>query len=429
MSDHLPPQSLLVSVGGSPAAIVKSIELNRPGAVIFFVSRGSYGSVTQDILPAVLKAGGRIPPHEIVVTPDEQDVGASTFALLHDVPNALRKLGIEGAWPEMIDFTGGTKPMSAALVWAASRFPCTFSYIGGATPESRTKGGLGIVIDSKEKCLLHENPWNEVAYYEIRQAVGLFNGGQYANAVSALGNVLDRVNEPHRRRLLTLVHGLWQGYAAWDDFDHGRAVRMFAANVRPLQDVAGREDALWPGLQAFAETAAEQYTILQAIPTKNPDELNWAKIHDLLANALRRARLEHKYDDATARCYAAIEKYGRHALKLRHGIDNAKCRPEQLPEALHAEYVRRYAVPGGTLRFGLQATYGVLVVLDDPAGKRFAACREELDKVLPLRNASILGHGAAPIKPDGFDRLLAVALTLLDTAEASLTTFPRFAAD
>ncbi len=427
MTQNTVPQSLLVSVGGSPAAIVKSIELNHPASVIFFVSRGSYASVTQDILPAVLQACGRIPPHETVVTPDEQDVGASTFMLLRDVPAALHKLGLDADWPEVVDFTGGTKPMSAALVWAASRFPCTFSYIGSDTSESRTKGGLGIVIDNKEKCLLRENPWNEIAYYEVGHAARLFNGGQYANAVTALGNVLDRVSDPRRQRLLTLVYSLWRGYAAWDAFDHVIAIREFAATAQALRDLAPREAPLWPGLESFAEHSQECYELLQHIPTKRPEDLSWPKIHDLVANAVRRARLESKYDDATARCYAAIEKCGKHALKLRHGIDNSKCRPEQLPDALHAEYVRRYATddPSRPLSFGLQATFRLLVVLGDPVGQRFESCRAELDKVLPLRNASILGHGAIPIKPENFERLLSATLTLLDTTEADLTTFPH----
>jgi CRISPR-associated protein (TIGR02710 family) len=424
------PSVMLISVGGSPAPIVRSIELNRPARIVFFVSRGSYASVTGEILPAVLAAVGRLPPHECVVTPDEQDVGLSVFALLREVPAAMRKLGEKAEWPELVDFTGGTKVMSAALVWAASRFPCTFSYIGSATPESRTRGGLGVVVDGREKCLLRENPWNEIAYYDVRQAVALFNGGQYANAVAALGAVLQRVSEPHRVRLLTLLCGVWRGYAAWDAFDHLAAMREFAAHAQALLDLAPSEEAIWPGLLNFAETANEHRRTLAELVKEKADALSWPKIYDLLANALRRARLERRHEDATARAYAAIEKYGKHALKRARGIDSAACRPEQLPESLHAEYVRRFGGEGrDTLQFGLEATYRVLTELGDPVGERYLACREELAKVLPLRNASILGHGIVPIKPESFERLLAVALQLMALDESALTVFPGMMED
>lgn len=428
MTETKATKSMLISVGGSPDAIVKSIEMNRPETIVFFVSRGSYEFVTQKILPAVQTALGRIPPHEIVVTPDAQDVGESTFTLLREVSVALRKLGLDAEWPELVDFTGGTKPMSAALVWAASRFPCTFSYIGSDSPESRTKDGLGIVIGGEERCLLRENPWNAIAYYDVQQAVALFNGGQYANAVAALDDVIVRVSDPHRNRLLAVVCNIWRGYTAWDVFDHCTAVREFGANAQVLADLAPPEESLWPGLSDFAEASLECYKILQQVVGKKPEMLSWANIHDLLANAARRARLEHKYEDATARCYSAIEKYGKHALQLRCGINNSKCRPEQLPETLHAEYVRLYTSEkdAATLSFGLQATYRILVEVGDSVGLRFMEVKSDLDKLLPLRNNSILGHGCIPIKSENFEKLFDTALRLMDLDESELTQFPQF---
>jgi CRISPR-associated protein (TIGR02710 family) len=418
-------QSMLISVGGAPAPIIKSIELNKPEKIIFFASRDSYKSVTEAILPEVAKSLDRIPQHEIVVTSDFQDVGESAFALLREVPVALEKLGINDKWPEYVDYTAGTKSMSAAVVWASSRFPCTFSYIGSESTESRTKGGLGIVLDGKERCLLLENPWNAVAYYDVRQAINIFNGGQYANAVIVLENIIDKVTAEHRKCFLTLLCGVWKGYAAWDKFDHRNANHEFGKNIKALLDLAPQEELLLPGTKLFAENSFECYETLKGL-SKEKSALSWDKIYDLMANALRRADMENKFDDATARCYAAIEKYGKHALKLRHGIDNSRCRLDQLPEHLYKEYEKYKTFDNDYLQFGLQATFGLLATMGDDAGLRFTDIQDQLIKLLALRNNSILGHGNVPVKEDNFYSLFNLGLILMKLTKEELVQFPKF---
>lgn len=425
--ENTAPKAMLVSVGGSSAPVVKTIELNNPEKIIFFASRDSYKSVSAEILPEIMKITGQLPQHEIIITPDEQDVGKSTFALLSGVSDAMTKLGVNNKWPVLVDFTGGTKVMSAALVWASSRYPCRFSYIGGSAPDARTKNGLGIVIDGKERRLLIENPWNEIAYFDVQAAATMFNTGQYTNAVSGLKNIVQRVTEPQRLRLLQLLLGLWRGYAEWDRFNHKAAISEFSKSTQPLLDIAPREEALWPGLLNFAEASNQCYEFLKNIQTKPPDKLSWNKIFDLLANAQRRASFENKYEDATARCYAAIEKYAKHALQLRHGIDNSSCKPEQLPETLRAEYMQRYTkeTHQPLMQFGLRASFKLLIHLADPIGKRYEENKEELEKLLTLRNNSILGHGTTPISADNFERLFHVSLQVMAIDKSSLVVFPR----
>lgn len=420
-----PNAVMLASVGGSTAPVIKSIQESRPAKIIFFVSAESYALVTREILPAVMPVLGGIPPHEIIKTPDEQDLGQSTFVLLREVPAAMHKLGESDEWPSLVDFTGGTKVMSAALVWAASRFACQFSYVGADSPDARNKGGLGIVIDGKERCLLRENPWNEIAWFAVQDATALFNAGQYANAAALLNKICSQVTTSTARRTLELIQQLWEGYAAWDVFEHRRAIQYFSKSVQPLCDSAPREETLWPGLMAFAEGSAECYELLQGIQ-RNGQDLSTELIHDLVANAMRRLKIEHKNDDATARLYSAIEKLAKHALKRRHDINNSACRPEQLPDALQADYTRRFLnEKKGTLAFGLEASYALLTALQDPLAEKYADCRAELEKLLPLRNNSILGHGSTPISRENAERLLAVALQLLGVQEAELTNFPQ----
>jgi len=417
--------SMLLSLGGSPAPIITSILQARPASIIFFVSLGTYQDVTRTILPAIMGSLGGIPPHEIVRTPDEQDLGQSTFALLREVPAAMHKMQAAGDWPELVDFTGGTKVMSAAVVWASSRYPCRFSYVGSNTPDARSKGGLGIVIDGNERCLITANPWNELAWFEINDAVALFNAGQYANATRQIKAVAGKVTDPVHKRLINLMGELWDAYTQWDVFNHQRAIGCFKNALIPLKDLAHQGELLIPGLTAFVEGSEECYLRLQGIMRNQRQDLSWELIHDLVANAGRRLHLENKNEDATARLYAAIEKTGKHALKLRHGIDNSKCRPEQLPEHLQAEYTRKYLdAKSKVLKFGLQATFDLLIALQDPIATQYQAVREQLEKLLPLRNDSILGHGTTPISSENCLNLLNLTLALLGLTETDLTHFP-----
>lgn len=52
---------------------------------------------------------------------------------------------------------------------------------------------------------------------------------------------------------------------------------------------------------------------------------------DLLANAVRRAEMEFKYDDAVARFYIAAEKLTKTRLQVAHDIDNSDADPDVIP--------------------------------------------------------------------------------------------------
>jgi len=229
-------KALLMTVGGSHAPLLFSLRSNRPDAVVFFASRGSRRQVTEKLIPALLAEGLPLPDHEFVITPDEQDLGASVFELLAAVPKAMEKLGFgRRRWPALADYTGGTKTMSAATVWASSRERCDFSYIGAAGGE-RTKDGLGVVVGGRELCLLRENPWNKIAYFEIDSAMRFFNQGQYGNAAALLGEMAAKVSEPTARRMFAALRDVVSGFFHWDVFDHKRAVASLGKSLAPLLD-------------------------------------------------------------------------------------------------------------------------------------------------------------------------------------------------
>jgi CRISPR-associated protein (TIGR02710 family) len=431
----MPSKTLLISVGGSPAPIIHSIKKLRPGNVIFFVSPGTRAKVAKEILPA-LGEESQWPAYKVVLTPDEQDVGASVFALMEKVPEALQKLdATETNWPSYVDYTGGTKTMSAAVVWASSRFPCEMIYVGtnrNAVPkEGRTKGGVGIVRSGQEFIFQRENPWNRIGFIEARSAVEAFNGGQYGVATGALERLAQKVTESETNQLFDILAKVFRGFYCWDIFDHKlarQALGKWLEKLQPLTEQSQSRIQL-PGLSAFLQDVQTRIPILDDLVIGK--RKGWSMACDLLANARRRGELEQKYEDAVARCYSAIEKAAQFELLEKYGIDNGKAKPEQIPENLREDYRKRYTRKAGLLEFGLRPTMTLLhhLEIDNGAksiGRRFDSRPDIGKKHLDERNHSILAHGAKPMTQKQYRDLFEDALYLFDMKESELTSFPLF---
>ncbi|EKD27927.1 MAG: hypothetical protein ACD_79C00496G0010 [uncultured bacterium] len=424
---------LLISVGGNEDVVIHSIVSNKPEKIIFFASVDSREKISKQIIPAVFTKLEIIPDYEIVVTDNHQDVGECAFCLLREIPVRLKKMGLKDLqWPNLIDYTAGTKSMSSAVVWASSKFPCKLCYIGSQNKEGRTKDGLGIVKSGAEREIIFYNPWNKVAFYELSKAGSLFNRGQYKNAVQIIENVEAQIDTEENKRFFHILKGIFEGYACWDNFQHKKALDdYFKRYMQSFIDIAKIKENVHPGLIRFAEQTHVLKEHLEINLNKN--ELSWEKIYDLLANAIRRANLEKKYEDATARLYSCVEKYSEHALTVRYGINSSRTRPEQIPDKLREEFIRRYKVikisEKGTeeiLKFGLQAKFQLLIEFGDEVGKRFKSVQTELEECLEMRNKSILAHGIIPINEEKFTRFLHVVMNLFDLKPEDLIYFPVF---
>ena len=421
---------MLISVGGSTEPIIKSIIHHKPDKLIFFVSDGSRSSVTTDfynekfksntrgVLPAVFEETKRFVDHEFIVTENHEDIGESTRILLNEVPKSMQKLGSDKSWPDIVDYTGGTKTMSAAMVWASSKFPCQFNYVGGT---NRTKGGLGVVTNGDEQHVTLQNPWDSLAYFEIGDAMKLFNHGQYANSSQLFTAIADKVTEQRAHRLFSVLSEVVKGYAQWDMFNHQGAISLIGKNIKHLRDIAETERYYLKHLKEFANTVEINFDILKSI---KPRTLSWNMIYDLIANAQRRASLEQKYEDATARIYSAIEKVAKFQLKLKYGIDNSKCELYQIPEKIQEQFLR-YKNSDGILQFGVLDSYSILLNLDDIYGKRFSTL-DKIEAHLTERNYSILGHGLQPINQSKYQNLFDDISVILRLDDEDLPSFPTF---
>lgn len=407
---------LICTVGGTSEPIIAAVRHWNPARVLFV-----HSSDTKTSAEVVTKEAGLLQTGawDMVELHDAQDFGDCVRRMrsLDEQIGAWRRNGTE--YDVIVDFTGGTKCMSAALSLVSRRWPCAFSYVGGT---ERTKGGTGIVVSGKEQTLVTQNPWNALGYQAIEDACLLFDQHAFMPATNLLHEARGAADDDAVKRSLSTFHQLCEGYGLWDRFQHKDSVQKIAnvlKNVTDLQAVLGsnRSETVIRGIQQDQQT-------LQGLVAQPRSR---AIVGDLLANA-RRRQLEARYDDGVARLYRAIESLAQLALAERHEIPSTDdVALERVPESLRPRWASR--AENGRLLLGLQDAYVLLDELGDSAGKRFKDLGLQDPQRSPLmaRNQSILAHGFQPIGANVFNQLWSAAVELGGFTETELPTFPRLA--
>ncbi|HEY7490926.1 MAG TPA: TIGR02710 family CRISPR-associated CARF protein [Candidatus Tectomicrobia bacterium] len=413
LQDQQPCRAMLVSLGGSPEPVLFTLNQQRPAHVVFFVSPQS-----EVELQMVIKGLDFACTFDRIVSPSAEDLGACYRALREQLPAKLARWGLSED-DLVVDYTGGTKSMSAALVLATVERAQRYSYIGGA---ERDKGGVGVVIDGRERMLYVHNPWKEWAQEERKRINLYFAAARYATALQELQRLQQHADTSEQGVLQALASAV-AGYRDWDNFRHRDALpKLGEQALRFLRPYAlGTRDA---GMARFvSEVEGNLEFLSRLLAADTHDE---AYVLDLIANADRRARIEGKYEDAVARLYSGLERAARFRLRRRYRINTEDVKQEQLPEALREEYMQKHHDPrDGKLKVPLLAAYRVLEALGDALGGAFMARQEEVVKLLNLRNSSPLGHGEAPVGADGYERFRSVLVALLAIDESALPRFPE----
>ena len=409
------PRAMILSVGGSPAPIVASLNRQQPEYVCFFVSAESRASLESGILPAL---AFRPRHHDWIETPSAENLVECCRVLMRELPRLAEKWGVP--LPEFVaDFTGGTKTMSVALALATVQSVSRYTYIGGT---ERTKDGLGVVVDGKERMLHQANPWDALAVAARQRAGILFSRGRYQAAAEEFKSVADRVS-PVEQELYRALTNLARGYAEWDQFAHGRAQDLLLHSLRALEPFAlGAADATWTKCLECVRRHAELLRELQAPAAGH------LRVADLIANAMRRGDLEARYDDAVARLYSALEMAARVRLLQVHEIETSAARADQIPEALREEFCGRYETTeeNGNRRLKLPhfAAFRLLAALKDELGLRYMVREKEVSGLLAKRNFSILAHGDQPIPEKVYRRFYGLVCEVAGVQEEELPKFP-----
>lgn len=403
-------KALVVSVGGTPEPIIFSIKYHRPEYIIFFSSYESSRSVTE-----ILQKIDYAPNHYKIETEDANNLLKCYETLKRELPKYIERLKLNKE-DILVDYTGGTKTMSSAIVLASRNLGYEFCYIAG---KERDKGGLGVVKTGTEEPVIVYNPYNFYGEELNKDFEILFNTYRFTRALEVLDEILGMVKDDSLIQMYKILQRITNGYLDWDNFNHKSAKNHLDRGYREL-DVfcAGSRNNRYMDLRSGLKKNLE---FLENLINKKGEFL----VYDLIANADRRAYVEGRYDDAMARLYRALEKTAQNELSSI-GINSSKVQKEQIPEDLREEYVRRYYDEEiKTLKISLYASYRLLEHLGNELGKIFMENYEKSIKgILDARNNSILAHGDQPITKEKYEQMRDILINFIG-GEEKLPKFPQ----
>lgn len=405
-------RGMIVSVGGTPAPIIFSLNRAKPEYICFFVSKETKRMIEGEILPWL---DYKPRHHDWIVTPNPEQLSDCYASINKKLPELIEKWEID---PEdiCVDYTGGTKTMSVALALATIDKSSCYSYVGG---DERSKGGVGIVANGKECMYFLNNPWNEIAVAERKEISILFNKARYASAVEVTERCLLVVSK-EQRPFFEALQEMITGYDLWDNFRHKEAqIHLFRS--RDVLTALGSEKIV---LRKISDSIGKNLEFLENLINGNKPSIHY--FYDLLANAKRRGDLEKKYDDAVARLYRAMEALAQIDLKEGYGIEASNVKEIDIPETLKEEFVRKYRDEADSrIKMPLYASFQLLNEKGSDVAKNFFRLYDtEIRAVLDVRNKSILAHGFNSVTEETCRKLHDSIMRFSKTKEDDLPKFP-----
>lgn len=213
----------------------------------------------------------------------------------------LGELRTQGLGPAdiLVDFTRGTKAMSAALVLAAVRHRlASLRYIAGEQRDHR-----GQVLPGKE--IVREFHVDEVyGRQRLDEARSFFARGQFAAALEILqpGGKSSRHLPRDLKSQIGAIRRLIEFHLAWDRLDHRYANELIEL-PRPAELPVGWQELL-PSPEAISWVEA----LAQDRPRDHREKAKFLRrmAVDLFANAERRLNDDH-LQDVNLRCYRLLE--------------------------------------------------------------------------------------------------------------------------
>ncbi len=391
MFEKTPKSGLIISVGvgqGIESAICYSISVSHPDKVIFLVTPQSEKDTMERVQKECAKKDVEIPESELILIENENDVEA-VFKKAREAIKRMRKSDIPPA-NITVDYTYGTKSMSAGLLYATILERC--GHIRYVTGKRDSKTGRVIPGTEKE---LTTSIRDLLAPIVIKDAISFFNLYQFAAAKRVLESFLEGMDEESAMKVYPSICRLFklcEVYRHWDAFNHEDALKAFEEVDREaIRNIAPQigVNKGWLG------------KIVNGL--KGEEGLNFAEelLVDLWMNARRRME-EERYVDAVSRFYRLTEMIAQHQLEKNYGIDTRNVDIEKVPENLRNE-LGNYRDEKGKIKIPLFKAYELLASLGDPLGKKVMEDENTYKlfrSVISFRNNSIAAHGTQLVGKD-----------------------------
>lgn len=416
---------LIMSVGTSYEPLVLDIQLLQPKRILFLYTERTQYILNKIVkyckLDAVTYSKRRV--HETDPLDIYREIKAAY--LKWDRPDKL-----------YIDFTGGTKSMSAAAAMAGAVINVQLIYIGTTqylTDFRKPEPGT-------EELYYISNPVEIFGDLEIEKAFTLFDKYNYSGARKKLEELKESVPTPDIRQQLSFVFNLALAYEHWDALEFAQAYEAMQILTKSLErDFRLNRKFL---MMDFLPILKRQEEILKSLNTlsdllkekRNMDiltnqELIVSLMFTMFINAEIR-RKQEKYDMATLLLYRLLEMIEQRRLAV-HNLYVSKMnyadiaydleRQPELQEledgerfrilkesvyAIRKELFRRNPSTYLAEQVSLLDGFTILSALNDPICEvKTGRTIDKLKRIrymVYLRNNSIFAHGLGPVSEADF---------------------------
>jgi CRISPR-associated protein (TIGR02710 family) len=352
--------------------IIASIRNSNPDYIVFFVT----GESRKDTIPEIKNQHPKLPANELMLIEDMNDVNG----IYEEISDKIKDLKSRG-YDVVIDFTSGTKAMSASAVLAATSESVMLSYVAG-------KRIGGKVVRGEEQVLSY-SPVKGIVDFQEKILRELFTAYQYESCLEIIRRIEEITSDPEVTEKLNKYRQLTEGYSFWDKFEHKKALERLRTFDNSLVNIGENKRILF----GMEKGEYKDYRLL---------------ISDLLNNARRRME-EGKYDDAVARLYRITELIAQSVLRAKYEIESGGVDVWQLMTLgkLEKKTIEKYEMlrdEEGKIKLPLRKDFELLQDLEDEVGKKFLEDNRMKD-MLAKRNSSILAHGLVPVEKEDAEKM------------------------
>lgn len=307
----------------------------------------------------------------------------------------------------IMDYTSGTKTMSAAMASCGMFYSKDLISVGGDRSTGEVSRGTEIIN--------YQNIYKIYDKFVLMRTRYNFNANRFMACIDMLNYIVDL--NIHKESLLHLC----KAYYAWDNMDFEEAydnLKKVDANHIELSDI--KNDIKF-NLKALGNIMNSRSVNLK----------NCYILASLINNSIRRSE-EFKYDDAIARLYRSFELIAQIELTKYNikssDIDVSILKQNNVSDEFILELEKTRE--DGKIRIGLEKDFLLLNELGNDLGKYFIENKSKIKDLTKKRNYSILAHGLDSLTKKDFDEFLKIVLNLsysLDTDMKKFLNQTRFA--
>ena len=372
----------------------------RPDKVIFFASDKSKGTV--EYIEELFQKDN----DEFILDEDYQIVIINAIDDLNTCFEAYEskiwELDYEddGDYDIIMDYTSGTKTMSAAMASCGMFYSKDLISVGGDRSTGEVSRGTEIIN--------YQNIYKIYDKFALMRTRNNFNANRFRACIDILNYIVDL--NIHKDSLMHLC----KAYYAWDNMDFEDAYdHLRKVNLNQVEFMEVKNDIKF-NLKALGNI----------INSKSVNLKNCYILASLINNSIRRSE-EFKYDDAIARLYRSFELIAQIEL-TKYNIKSSDIDVSVLKQNnVSDEFIMdlEKTREDGKIRIGLEKDFMLLNELGNDLGKYYVDNESKIKNLTRKRNNSILAHGLDSLTQNDFDEFLDIVLNLSNSLDKDMKKF------